>query len=129
MLPDDLGGEWAFVEKGLVQTVERFAPPWTPDDVLQRLIDGKAALFVRADAFLVLEFDSEPISERRYLNVWIMWAEPQKAYPMRAQIVAWLRAMRLATGCEWVQFSSPRDGWFGIDAGFLPVMTIWRLSE
>lgn len=126
--PDAFGPIWAWVEKGLGQVrALRKTTPWTADDVLQRLIDGKAALYVRKDGFLILEQCVEPISERRYLNVWVMWAEPQAFKNLQSIIVAWLDAMRLAQGCAWWEFSGARDGWGKVFDGICEeYVTIYR---
>lgn len=125
--PDGLGAIWSWVERGLnvVRAVSAHKP-WGADDVLRRLVDERAHLYVREDAFVVLEKCVEPISERPYLNVWVMWSEPQKANQIRPAIVRWLYAQKAAQGCDWWQFSSPRPGWYGIEAGCEPVYTVWR---
>lgn len=99
---------------------------WTPQAVKERLELGAAALFVHTDGFVILEKCSEAVSERPYLNVWLAWFKPNRARAVRAQFIAWLDQIGRAIGCEFIEFSSPRDGWVGIEPDFRLHMKIWR---
>lgn len=127
VLPDDLQAHWAFVERGLRVALARCpGEPWTPDDMLGFLVDESAALYVRGDGFVILEQCVERVSKRKYLNVWVMWFQAGEGRKIRDVVVAWLDAMRAAHRCEWWQFSSPREGWVGIEPICKRYMTIWR---
>lgn len=126
VLPDDLESHWAFVERGLNVVRSLCDEPWTADDILRCLVDEQAALYVRGDGFVILEQCNESISRRKYLNVWIMWFSPGRGKAIQREVIAWLDAMRLAHSCEWIQFSSPRDGWAGIEPDFVRHRVIWR---
>jgi hypothetical protein len=75
---------------------------------------------------VILEKCSEAVSERPYLNVWLAWFKPNRARAVRAQFIAWLDQIGRAIGCEFIEFSSPRDGWVGIEPDFRLHMKIWR---
>lgn len=126
VLPEDLNAHWEFVEKGLnvVRAIGR--EPWTADNVLSHLVDQRAALYLRDDGFVILEQCNEPISGRKYLNVWVMWFQPGRGRAVRQQVTEWLDAMKAAHSAEWIQFISVRDGWAGIEPDFVRHRTIWR---
>jgi hypothetical protein len=124
--PDELAAHWAFVENGLNHVRILCDEPWSAEDILARLVDERAALYLRDDGFLILEQCEEPISLKRYLNVWVMWFRPGQGRKVRDISVQWLDAMKLAHGCAWWQFSSPRDGWAGMEPLCERYRTIWR---
>lgn len=126
VLPDDLETHWAFVERGLNVVRDLCHEPWTADDMLQRLVDEKAALYRRDDGFVILEQCSEAISGRKFLNVWVMWFAPGRGKAIRREALSWLDAMKTAHACEWIEFSSPRDGWAGMEPDFVRHRVIWR---
>ena len=101
---------------------------WTVEDIKARVSDGKAGLFVCDGGFIVLEVDFEGISNRKFMNAWVAYCKPLYAKEHEDELTGWLRQMRAACGCEWVQFSSPRPGWWKAK-GFKPYMTIYRSSE
>jgi hypothetical protein len=126
VLPEDLNTHWEFIERGL-EIVRRICDePWKSDDILRCLVDEKAALYRRDDGFVVIEQCTEPISRRKYLNVWVAWFLPGHARPIRQQFISWLDAMKRAHSAEWVEFSSPREGWLAIEPEFVRHRTIWR---
>jgi hypothetical protein len=97
---------------------------WTPEFVRQALETGQAGLFVCEGGFLILEVDYE--AGHRFLNVWIAWFKPNYAKEHRQELIAWLDEARKELACEWWQFSSPREGWIGIEPDCERAMTIWR---
>lgn len=128
VLPEEINAHWAFIERGLNIVRARCKEPWKADDVLQHLVDERAALYRRDDGFVVMEQCNEPISGRRYLNVWVMWFMPNRARPIRRELLAWLDAMKAAHDAEWIEFSSPLEGWLGIEPDFVRHRVIWRRS-
>ncbi len=101
---------------------------WTIDDIKARVSERKAGLFVCAGGFFVLETDIEGISNKPFLNVWIAYFKPGYAKKHEGELFTWLQAMKSSVGCEWIQFSSPRQGWFKAKH-FKPYMTIYRSIE
>jgi hypothetical protein len=101
---------------------------WKVEDIKTRVSERKAGLFVCDGGFVVLEIDFEGVSDRKYLNVWIAYFKPNYAKEHEDELMAWLRQMKEACGCEWIQFSSPRKGWFKAK-GFKPYMQIYRSYE
>lgn len=124
--PEDLSGNWVFVEHGLNEVLSITKEDWTPADVRRHLRFGRAALYVRDDGFVILERCLEPISGEPYLNVWIAWFEPGKAKAIRKEFIDWLDGAKQHSKCEWIQFASPRDGWAGLEPDFERAQTIWR---
>jgi hypothetical protein len=107
---EEIGASWAFVERGLQAILDECPDEhWTPRDIRRYLREGRAALFVRADGFVVLERSREPITSEPYVNVWLMWFEPE--HLKREEVAAWLDELTKAQACEWWQLSSPRMGW------------------
>jgi hypothetical protein len=125
ILPEELNAHWDFIEPGLEQMRRLWDEPWKSDDVLRCLVDERAALYRRDDGFIVVEQCNEPISGRKFLNVWIAWFLPGHARAMQAAIIAWLDALKAAHSCEWIQFISPRDGW-ALEPHFVRHRSIWR---
>lgn len=122
----ELDSIWPFVSRGLDKCRAVCGDtPWTNDQMRACIEDG-FALYAREDAFLILEQCNERVSKRKYLFVWALWAEPMKALSIRPQIVRFLDAVKQSNGCEWIDFCSPRSGWYCMPSGFEPITTVWR---
>lgn len=103
---------WSFVAEGLAAIIlECPTVPWNSADILRVLLDGRAALYVHADGFVVLTRPNEELSGKPYLGVWLLWFRPGRAEPLFEEIVAWLDRVRDDTGCCWWEFTSTRGGW------------------
>lgn len=122
----ELGAHWDSIAQKINETCAKWATPWGAADVLARLTDGRAALYLRDEGFIVLEQCVEALSGHKYLNAWFAWFKPLSGKPIRAQAVAWLDAMKVAHDCQWIEFSSPRAGWAILESYFAPHMTVWR---
>lgn len=127
---DEIDLEWEFVGRGLAEIVRRCPTvPWDVEDVHRRLVAGSGALFVRPDGFIVLERSLHYISGRPFLNVWLMWFEPNCARSIRDDLIAWLREAVIATHSEWCEFSSPREAWGPALEGVAEeVCVTWRIA-
>lgn len=107
--------------------LERLGGNWHPLDIYRRLRDNKCTLLLMPDkGFAILERDCEPLSGEPYLNIWLMWFKPQEMKPHRDAIIAQLDAIKEATHCSWIQFTSPREWSDMIEPEFKPYATIWR---
>jgi hypothetical protein len=119
--------QWPFVEQGLKTILRRCGPDnWTPEDVKRHIQTGLAGLFICDAGFFVLERNEEAITKKPYLNVWLAWFKPGYGRKHRTELIAWLDAMTKHTYCEWWQFSSPREGWIGIEPDCKKHVTTWR---
>lgn len=119
--------QWDWVRKGLRQIQRRCGETnWQVGDIFARLDDGRCHLFACDAGFMVLELDHEAVSNRKFLNVWLAWFRPNYAKQHRAELIAWLDRMRDESSSEWWQFSSPREGWIGIEPDCEKHLTIWR---
>lgn len=123
----EITGHWESVSHGLDVIQRRCETNWQKEDVLLQLLAGGAGLFVCDDGFVILETKHQDVSRRPYLNVWIAWFRPGWLKARRAEFIAWLRQMQALTKTEWVEFTSPRDGWIVADE-FECVMKTWRLK-
>lgn len=117
------------MERGLEQIIRKCGPPnWTVEAVKAHVVSGHAGLFICEAGFVVLEQRAEDVSGRPYLNVWLCCVRPRWAQRNAEAFGEWLDKVASAIGCQWWEFSSPREGWKGIER-YLPVkahMTIWR---
>lgn len=119
--------DWPFVQWGLRQIKRRCGEGnWKDEDVYRLVNEGKAGLFVCDDGFVVLEGLAEPLSNRRYLNVWLAWFKPQLAKRKRKELIAWLDEKAREIGAEWWEFRSPRRGWALIEPECEMQSIVWR---
>ena len=119
--------DWPFVAYGLAQILKKCGPMnWTPPDVSAHIAEGRSGIFVCDDGFVILEVLTEPLSERRYLNVWLAWFKPKAGVRKRKELVAWLDEMREKTDSHWWEFRSPRQGWKIIEPDCEIHSIIWR---
>ena len=106
------------------KVLRRCPATWTPEIIRHYIETGQAGLFVCEGGFLILEQCADVGIP--FLNVWIAWFKPNFAKAHRKELIAWLDQMRDQLKCEWWQFSSPREGWVGIEPDCKKAMTIWR---
>ena len=71
---------WPVVRKGLERILEKSKAGWIPEDVYDKLRNGKAMLVFGREGphvvgFFVVEQVAEPFSGRQYLNCWALEAE------------------------------------------------------
>jgi len=123
---DEIPSVWPFVEHGLNVILARTRETWTSQDVYRHLRFGKAQLFMHDKGFVTLEKCQEPISGEPYLNLWHIFFLPGEAKKLRPELIAWVDEMRMATRCEWIQGSSPREAWDVLEPDFEKVRTVWR---
>jgi hypothetical protein len=122
---------WDRVERGLQIVQKRVGRTnWTIEQVKNCILGGKAGLFLHCEGFLILEPDHEPLSFKPFLNVWLAYFRPGKAKALRAELVAWLdeQALRMTGTTDW-RFSSPREGWVGIEPDCELHMKTWRRKQ
>lgn len=123
----ELPSVWPDIERGLQACLTKYGPQdWEPKDVHDRIVDGSAALYVRAEGFIVLEQCTHQISRKRYLNAWVAWFRPGEAKKRMHTLISWLDAITAANNCEWWELISPHDGWKGLEPFCKRVSSVWR---
>jgi hypothetical protein len=119
---------WPVVERGLKEIQRRVGETnWTPAQVKEALQSGFAGLFICPDGFVVTHVDTEPCSGKPFLNVWLACFKPGKAKARRTEFVAFLdfECFRTLGHYDW-RFSSPREGWEGIEPDCEVHLITWR---
>lgn len=110
--PEGVGEVQSFVVDGLAAIVESCPTvPWRAADVLRALLDGRCALYLNDDGFVVVTRKLEEITGRPYLNLWLMWFRPGTGKAVMADVIAWLDQVCKDTACDWWEGSSTREGW------------------